>query len=134
MSSLTSPSSSTPSSLDETDQVVLDSRSTCGLPPTPAATGTSGSADAGGGGSTRTSKPGEIWHVYLEDAGNEGYCRERVLNPDGTPKSLSRTFIPAMLADNPRADPKYGARVASIPDRVRRLQLRAGNWLVKTVE
>ncbi|MDD1770019.1 MAG: phage terminase large subunit [Methanomassiliicoccales archaeon] len=86
------------------------------------------------GGRLPPAKPGEIWHVYLDDDGQEVYSREPVFNPDGTPKTLSRTFIPAMLADNQHADPKYGARVSAIPDRVRRLQLRDGNWLVKTVE
>jgi len=86
------------------------------------------------GGRLPPARPGEIWHVYLDDDGHEIYEREPVFNPDGRPKTLSRTFIPAMLADNPRADQKYAARVAAIPDRVRRLQLRDGNWLVKTVD
>lgn len=47
--------------------------------------------------------------------------------------ALSRTFIPARLADNPHLalnDPAYADQLDSL-DPVRREQLRDGNWLVK---
>ena len=52
--------------------------------------------------------------------------------PRGTPESLSRTFIPALLEDNPylNKDDRYKAQLRQLPS-VRFEQLRRGNWLVK---
>lgn len=52
--------------------------------------------------------------------------------PPGTPESLSRTFIPALLEDNPylNKDDRYKAQLRQLPS-VRFAQLRKGNWLVK---
>lgn len=48
----------------------------------------------------------------------------------GAPDALSRTFIPALLADNPKIDPVYRARLLDL-DPVRRAQLRDGDWLAR---
>lgn len=45
----------------------------------------------------------------------------------GTPWALSRTFIPAQLADNPRVGPEYRAQLLDL-DPVRRAQLLEGDW------
>lgn len=50
--------------------------------------------------------------------------------PRGTPFAESRTFIPAMLADNPHVDPGYRAKLLQL-DPVRRAQLERGDWLVR---
>ena len=53
--------------------------------------------------------------------------------PKGTPESISRTFIPAKLSDNPHLlanDPGYVQQVRDL-DPVRRAQLEDGNWLIK---
>ena len=70
--------------------------------------------------------PGEVlWYVPHDGA------EEWV--PKGTPGALSRTFIPARMADNPhllRNDPNYATSLQDL-DPVRRKQLLEGNWLVK---
>lgn len=51
----------------------------------------------------------------------------------GTPLSISRTFIPAKLSDNPsleQNDPDYRAGIMAL-DPVRRAQLLRGDWLAK---
>ena len=50
--------------------------------------------------------------------------------PYGTPKALSRTFIPAKLADNPHVTAEYEAQLLDL-DPVRRAQLIEGDWLKK---
>jgi predicted phage terminase large subunit-like protein len=47
--------------------------------------------------------------------------------PQGTEFALSRTFIPAKLADNPHTSPAYRAQLRDL-DPVRRLQLEDGDW------
>jgi predicted phage terminase large subunit-like protein len=72
-------------------------------------------------------QPGEVWWVETKADGSEAYHRERV------PGSLSRTFIPARLEDNPHlsdTDPEYAIELNKL-DAVRRAQLRDGDWLVK---
>lgn len=69
--------------------------------------------------------PGEVlWYVPSDDG-------DRWV-PKGTPGALSRTFIPALAADNPHLldnDPEYLLRLGDL-DRVRREQLLRGNWLI----
>lgn len=48
----------------------------------------------------------------------------------GTPDSLSRTFIPAKITDNPSVTKEYRAQLNDL-DPVRRAQLLEGNWLIK---
>jgi len=48
----------------------------------------------------------------------------------GTPDALSRTFIPAMLSDNPHVGEEYRAQLLSL-DPVRRAQLLSGDWLAR---
>lgn len=58
---------------------------------------------------------------------------EDIVKP-GTKGAQTRTFIPALLEDNPallRADPNYEQRLMSMADPVRRRQLRKGDWLVR---
>lgn len=51
--------------------------------------------------------------------------------PRGTPLSLSRTFIPAKLDDNPHLDrEQYRAQINDL-DPVRKAQVGDGNWLIK---
>lgn len=47
--------------------------------------------------------------------------------PRGTPNALTYTFIPALLADNPKVDPGYRAELEDL-DPVRRAQLIEGDW------
>lgn len=50
--------------------------------------------------------------------------------PKGTPGALGRTFVRAMLADNPAlalGDPEYAARLEALP-RLERLRLKGGDW------
>lgn len=50
--------------------------------------------------------------------------------PKGTPGALGRTFVPALLSDNPaleQGDPEYRARLQSLP-RLERLRLEGGDW------
>ena len=49
---------------------------------------------------------------------------------EGTPASLTRTFIPALLKDNPHVGPEYEAQLRDL-DPVRRAQLLGGDWLAK---
>lgn len=50
--------------------------------------------------------------------------------PIGTPDSLTRTFIPAKLTDNPHISNAYRANLLAL-DPVRRAQLLEGDWLKK---
>lgn len=55
--------------------------------------------------------------------------------PPGTPGSLSRVFIPAKLADNPKlaeADPGYEQRLRGL-DPVTQAQLLGGDWMARPV-
>lgn len=64
-------------------------------------------------------KPGEVRHYRADDEVARG-----------TEDSLSRTFIPAKLADNPHVTSEYRAQLLDL-DPVRRAQLLDGNWLIK---
>lgn len=79
-------------------------------------------------------KPGEILHVLRNSDSTESFYREPKYDDSGRQISRTRTFIPAALRDNPKADANYDSVLSGIADRVRRLQWRDGNWLVKTVE
>lgn len=71
--------------------------------------------------------PGETAWILKPDGLDEEYYV-----PKGTVGALSRTFIPAMLSDNPvlvATDPNYRAVLAD-NDQVRREQLERGNWLI----
>jgi len=75
--------------------------------------------------------PGEVWWIRTLDDGSEVYFRDPP--DDGGPPALSRTFIPALLEDNPHLadnDPNYLAELNRL-DPVRREQLLRGNWLAK---
>jgi predicted phage terminase large subunit-like protein len=77
-------------------------------------------------------QPGEVLWYVLDGSDDDEKARE-VYVPEGTPDSLSRTFIPALASDNPdltKNDPKYMTTLRAL-DRVRRAQLLGGNWLVK---
>lgn len=78
-------------------------------------------------GNPLQAEPGEIlWFI-------PGPKKEDIWVPEGTPGSLSRTFIPAKLEDNQmlmRSDPSYEIRLNS-QDPLTREQLRNGNWLAK---
>jgi predicted phage terminase large subunit-like protein len=50
--------------------------------------------------------------------------------PRGAPHALSRTFVPALLSDNPHVAGDYEAQLRQL-DVVRRAQLLAGDWLKK---
>ncbi len=53
--------------------------------------------------------------------------------PNGTVGALSKTFIPALLTDNPhltKNDPEYEQRIMG-RDRVTRAQLLRGDWLIR---
>lgn len=65
-----------------------------------------------------------LW--FRKDDGSE---EEHVVRP-GTPESLSRTFIPARLADNPAIGEEYRANLRNL-DPVRRAQLTNGDWLIR---
>jgi len=49
---------------------------------------------------------------------------------EGTPDSLTRTFIPALLRDNPHVGVEYKAQLRDL-DPVRRAQLLGGDWLAR---
>jgi len=68
-------------------------------------------------------RPGEVLWIRKVD-GKETYHREQV---EG---SLSRTFIPASIDDNPYIDEDYRLGLENL-DQVRRKQLRDGNWLIR---
>ena len=70
--------------------------------------------------------PGEVLYLGRDDEGNEQIV------PRDTPGAIGRTFVPALLADNPylNDDGKYGRALDEL-DPVTREQLKAGNWLVK---
>jgi predicted phage terminase large subunit-like protein len=67
-----------------------------------------------------------LW--FLKDEGSD---EERVV-PPGTLDALSRTFIPASLADNPALGDEYRAQLRDL-DPVRRAQLLRGDWLIRPV-
>lgn len=67
--------------------------------------------------------PGEArWFVTENDRERE--C-DRL-----TPNALSRVFFPALLKDNPKGDPTYGAKLQQL-DAVTRAQLLHGDWLAR---
>ena len=67
----------------------------------------------------RPASPGELrWYAGDDEASA------------GAADALSRTFVPARLADNPHLPKDYGARLLDL-DPVRRAQLRDGDWLKK---
>lgn len=68
--------------------------------------------------------PREVLHYVNPDEGAEQYV------PRGTPGALTRVFIPAKLADNPKIDKGYAGRLNGL-DQVKRKQLRDGDWLIK---
>lgn len=47
--------------------------------------------------------------------------------PQGTPRAMSYTFVPALLGDNPKVSPEYIAELEELDD-VRRAQLINGDW------
>jgi predicted phage terminase large subunit-like protein len=69
-------------------------------------------------------KPGEVWWIRTLEDGSETYHRSEV------PGSLSRSFIPAGVSDNPYITEQYTLQLNQL-DAVRRAQLRDGNWLIK---
>lgn len=78
-------------------------------------------------------KPGEVWWIRTNADGSETYYRTEQATKHGEPPTLSRTFIPAKLEDNPKLadnDPAYVAQLNML-DTVRREQLKNGNWLIK---
>lgn len=48
------------------------------------------------------------------------------------PDALSRAFYPALLADNPNADPEYRKRILMNPDPVERARLLGGDWEISS--
>lgn len=50
--------------------------------------------------------------------------------PPSTQDAISRTFVPALLSDNPHIPPTYRAKLMAL-DPVRRAQLLGGDWLVR---
>lgn len=73
--------------------------------------------------------PGQVAYITL-DGNVECYVAR------GTSGALSRTFIPAQLADNPalaQGDPNYWRNLQDL-DPVRRAQLSEGNWLARPGE
>jgi len=72
-------------------------------------------------------KPGEkLWFVRDDDD-------QHVVVPEGTPHALSRTYIPALLTDNPTLmenDPEYVSRLMQL-DRCTRKALLEGDWFAR---
>jgi len=72
-------------------------------------------------------KPGQkLWLIRGEDD-------EDVVVPKGTPHAMSRTYIPALLTDNPSLtenDPDYISRLMQL-DRPTREALLKGNWFAR---
>lgn len=70
--------------------------------------------------------PGEVRYFAHDDNGAEFAC------PKGTPDSRGRTFVPAVLSDNPylASDGAYRRGLDEL-DPVTRAQLKDGNWLAK---
>lgn len=69
-------------------------------------------------------RPGEV--LWFDPTTGERVAK-------GSPKSISRTFIPAKVEDNPYImvnDPEYVTKLMGL-DPVRRAQLRRGDWLAK---
>lgn len=64
-------------------------------------------------------KPGEVLYFF----------RDEVV-PRGTRHAESRTFIPALLKDNPHVSDEYLSKLEQL-DAVRRAQLKDGDWLKK---
>lgn len=76
--------------------------------------------------------PGEVLYFITGDKGEDIWVPQGTLDQDGQP-AQSRTFIPALLRDNPKLlenDPGYAAKLRDL-DPVRGAQLRDGNWLIK---
>ena len=69
-------------------------------------------------------RPCQVLHFVRDDAGQEHVV------PRGTTDSISRTFIPAKVEDNPSLDQGY-RRILSELDPVTAAQQRDGNWLIK---
>lgn len=73
-------------------------------------------------------EPGEVLHIRKRADSDE---EDVFLEPTGD--TLSRTYIPALLDDNPTLmaeDPEYEKQLLGL-DLVRRKQLRYGDWLAK---
>jgi predicted phage terminase large subunit-like protein len=72
-------------------------------------------------------EPGEkLWFIRDEDD-------QQVVVPKGTPHAMSRTYIPALLTDNPTLmenDPEYISRLMQL-DRPTREALLKGNWFAR---
>jgi hypothetical protein len=103
----------------------------------------------GGGGDLRAyirnaTNPGNIGHQWVKrrfitrDIHNRLRWFALIAQPDGSlvdtevdrshPDALSRAFYPALLADNPSADPGYRVRIRASGDPVRIAQLEHGDW------
>lgn len=70
---------------------------------------------------------GRVAWIVRDETGREIYV------PKGTPDAFSRTFIKALLTDNPalmQGDPNY-QRALLDNDPVRRAQLLEGDWIIK---
>lgn len=87
--------------------------------------------------------PGEVlWYINDKETGERWISRDearalRAAWDTATPAQrhsmaypLSRTFIPAKLADNPKLDASYTAQLRGL-DPVRRAQLEDGDWMVR---
>jgi predicted phage terminase large subunit-like protein len=77
------------------------------------------------------------WGAWLDPAspihagpGEVLYYQGDEVVPAGTRYSVSRTFIPALLSDNPHVRDEYRAKLMQL-DPVRRAQLERGDWLAK---
>lgn len=70
---------------------------------------------------------GQVLH-YVRVNDQDVWVPKGTLDGDGN-KAKSRTFIAAKLEDNPSIDASYKATLNDL-DRVRRQQLKDGNWLV----
>ncbi len=70
---------------------------------------------------------GAVLH-YIRDGETDLWVPKGTLDADGN-KAQGRTFIAARLDDNPSIDSSYKATLNDL-DRVRRAQLKDGNWLV----
>jgi hypothetical protein len=85
------------------------------------------------------SNPGNIGHAWVKkrfitrDLANKRRWFAMVDGQDtevkrNHPNAMSRTFIPAALADNPHADPNYANRILATGDEVLIAQLLGGDW------
>jgi predicted phage terminase large subunit-like protein len=83
-----------------------------------------------GEGGKPPAAPGQV--LWFVKRGGAEICVQEGETGDNNAPAMSRTFIPARLADNPSLavnDPTYASTLASL-DSVRRAQLEDGNWLV----